>query len=154
MLNVDNNNFNKKDIVLCTSTSTRQKPAVTSIIVGQRKISIFIPADKKEGWEQFKKLAQQERCSISELMFTAALEYAQRHYPGNPQLPLTKFSDSRVQIPQVESDVLLPCPRRRWENARRKEVYCDRDCDVKIFQACQRCKDRERYVWLEEVRKR
>ena len=49
----------------------------------------------------FEELVQREggKRKFSGLVMAAIQEYVRRHHPGNPQLPLTKFTKPRAQIP-------------------------------------------------------
>jgi len=100
---MDNNNEFKKVSTNSTISTNRRKYFVTSVIVGQRKFSLAIPAEKKPVWDAFKRLAEMERCSAGKLLEVAVEEYVARHSPGNPQLPLTKFTG--VQIPATGTEL-------------------------------------------------
>jgi len=46
----------------------------------------------------FDELVQREKVKFSELVVRALEEYVRRHHPGNPQLPLTKFTTTERRI--------------------------------------------------------
>ena len=97
-----NNNNDKTVTSTSTSTSTDEnassqrkritKPFITSLMVFGRKISLYIKPEEYEDYLLFKELAKMERVTLSHLAEIALIEYARRHHPGNPQIPLTRFS--------------------------------------------------------------
>ncbi len=64
----------------------------------RRNIKAFhVPDEMLETYEKFKGLCIMEGESVSGKLVGYIREYVQAHYPGNPQLPLTKFTKPATQ---------------------------------------------------------
>lgn len=85
-----------------------------SFNVGQKVFSFRMPTEFNQLYEMFKELAKREGVSKSQLIVKAICEYVHRHYPGNPRLPLTKFT-----LPQKQAR--LPKPRENPEKEKARE---------------------------------
>jgi len=67
--------------------------------------SFYIPLEYLEVFEKLEKLAEMERKSTSLMIVDAIAEYVERHYPGNPQLPLVHedMEHFRLQADEMEA---------------------------------------------------
>jgi len=99
--------------------------------------------DYDEAWGKAEKLARLEGVSLSELVSRALVEYVERHFPGNPQLPLSsfeEFDDRYLRSVRLEAKFfaesatnLLKIIRRVKES--RGEKYSPSDFHIDLFKA-------------------
>ena len=57
------------------------------------QLKIYIPREYQIIIEKAKEIARREGRSLSSLIMQLLRDYVRAHYPGNPQLPLTRFVD-------------------------------------------------------------
>jgi len=103
--------------------------------VGQKLLHLYVPQEYAVTVEKAKKIARREGRSISKLVMELLRDYVRVHEPGNPQLPLTRFTEE--EKPQ-EPPRWLTCMYSRKE-LRRGEFYCERFSFWRIPQACTHC---------------
>lgn len=84
--------MNKESVIITSNNYSKRKSFVVSFNVGQQVFSFRMPTEFNSLYEMFKELARREGISKSQLVVKAICEYVHRHYPGNPQVPLTKFT--------------------------------------------------------------
>jgi len=56
-----------------------------------KQILLQVIEEERDVYEKMRKLAKREQISFSELALRAFKEYLERHWPGNPQIPLPVF---------------------------------------------------------------
>jgi len=89
--------MSKETVIITCNNYNKKKSFVVSFNVGQKVFSFRMPTEFSQLYEMFKELAKREGISKSQLIVKAICEYVHRHYPGNPQLPLTKFTHPQKQ---------------------------------------------------------
>jgi len=60
--------------------------------------SFYIPQGKRSVWQEFKKIAEREGRSASEILMELIEQYVQIHRKGNPQLILDRFVGQTVLV--------------------------------------------------------
>jgi hypothetical protein len=91
--NSRNNNVLKTDLLNKLLNKFQRSYVIRSFSVGQKDLPILALFDE---------LVQRERARFSELVIRALEEYVRRHHPGNPQLPLTKFTTSNQKALKLQ----------------------------------------------------
>jgi len=100
------------------------------------QLKIYIPQEHRIIFEKAKAIAKREGRSLSDLIRDLLRDYVRIHEPGNPQLPLTKFTgEEKLQEPPR----WLTCTYSRKELVK-GEFYCERFGFWRIPQACERCR--------------
>ena len=89
--------MSKETVIITCNNYSKKKSFVVSFNVGQKVFSFRMPTEFSKLYQMFKELAEREGISKSQLTVKAICEYVHRHYPGNPQLPLTKFTHPQKQ---------------------------------------------------------
>jgi len=84
--------MNKRSVIITGNNYSKRKSFVVSFSVGHQVFSFRMPTEFIQLYEMFKELARREGISKSQLIVKAICEYVHHHYPGNPQLPLTRFT--------------------------------------------------------------
>jgi len=70
-------------------------------IVGQRGIlQVYIPADFHVILQKARKIARREGRSLSDLVRDLLRDYVRVHEPGNPQLPLSRWTEGEKSQPK------------------------------------------------------
>jgi len=82
-------NVNKRDLLNKLLNKFHRSYVIRSFSVGQKDLPILALFDE---------LVQREKAKFSELVVRALEEYVRRHHPGNPQLPLTRFTVAEAQV--------------------------------------------------------
>ena len=81
-----------------------------------RITSFYIPLEAEEIVKKAEELAKREDITLSELIIKALKEYVERHYPGNPQIPLPTYTgqlppaktlEARITARQLKQDLEL-----------------------------------------------
>jgi len=68
--------------------------------------SFYFPVERQDTIDMLKELADRERISLSEILVNAAAEYVELHYPGNPAVPLTSFTDDGLKPARLEAKMV------------------------------------------------
>ena len=85
----ENNNNDKDNLLNKLLNKFRKSYVIRSFSVTQKDLPILALFDE---------LVQREKVKFSELVVRALEEYVRRHHPGNPQLPLTRFTIAETQV--------------------------------------------------------
>jgi hypothetical protein len=93
--NSRNNNVLKTNLLNKLLNKFHRSYVIRSFSVRQKDLPILALFDE---------LVQRERARFSELVIRALEEYVRRHHPGNPQLPLTKFTTSNQKVPKLQKN--------------------------------------------------
>ena len=104
--------------------------------VGQKLLHLYVPQEYAVIVEKARKIAKREGRSLSKLVMELLRDYVRVHEPGNPQLPLTRFTEERKR---EEPPRWLTCTYSRKE-LRNGEFYCSRFGFWRIPKACERCR--------------
>jgi hypothetical protein len=91
--NSRNNNVLKPNLLNKLLNKSHRGYVIRSFSVRQKDLPILALFDE---------LVQRERARFSELVVRALEEYVRRHHPGNPQLPLTKFTTLNLKVPKLQ----------------------------------------------------
>jgi hypothetical protein len=62
--------------------------------MSSRKTPVCFKVRDLESWRRFKELCEREGSSMSEKLEEWILQYVREHWPGNPQLPLSKWLEA------------------------------------------------------------
>ena len=89
--------MDKESVIITSNNYSKRKSFVVSFSVGHQVFSFRMPTEFIQLYEMFKELARREGISKSQLIVKAICEYVHHHYPGNPQLLLTKFTTPQTQ---------------------------------------------------------
>ena len=100
------------------------------------KIYIYVPQEHRVIFEKAKAIAKREGRSLSDLIRDLLRDYVRVHEPGNPQLPLTRFTEEKRP---EEPPRWLTCTYSRKE-LRNGEFYCSRFGFWRIPKACEGCR--------------
>jgi len=65
---------------------------------GPSSTSFYVPQEKWSIWQEFKKIAEREGRSASEILMELIEQYVQTHRKGNPQLILDRFVGQTVLV--------------------------------------------------------
>ena len=79
----------------------------TKDVLRPKTINLYRPY--QDVYDMFEALARMEGKSFSELASVAFREYVEKHYPGNPQVPLKSFEafkDSRLKPLRIEAKLV------------------------------------------------
>jgi len=99
-------------------------------------LHLYVPQEYSEIVKKAKKIARREGRSISKLVMDLLRDYVRVHEPGNPQLPLTRFTgESKPEEPPR----WLTCRYSRKELVK-GEFYCSRFGFWRIPKACEKCR--------------
>jgi len=90
--------MDKESVIITGNNYSKRKSFVVSFSVGHQVFSFRMPTEFIQLYEMFKELARREGISKSQLIVKAICEYVHHHYPGNPQLPLTRFTITETHI--------------------------------------------------------
>jgi len=90
--------MDKESVIITGNNYSKRKSFVVSFSVGHQVFSFRMPTEFIQLYEMFKELARREGISKSQLIVKAICEYVHHHYPGNPQLPLTRFTITETRI--------------------------------------------------------
>lgn len=78
--------------------------------------SFYVPIESKEIIEKAKELAHRDATTLSEIILEALKEYIEKHYPGNPQIPLMVYTgevepaktlEAKITAKQLREDIDL-----------------------------------------------
>jgi len=83
------NKVNKTNLLNKLLNKLHRSYVIRSFSVGQEDLPTLALFDE---------LVQREKAKFSELVVRALEEYVRRHHPGNPQLPLTRFTIAETQV--------------------------------------------------------
>ena len=108
----------------------------TENLGSQRILPVYIPASFYQTVVKARKIADREGRSLSDLIRDLLRDYVRVHEPGNPQLPLTRFTGE--QKPE-EPPRWLTCRYSR-KTLRKGEFYCERFAFWRLPKACERCR--------------
>ena len=81
--------------------------------------SFYYPQEASEVIEKAKELAKLEGITFSELIVKALHEYVERHYPGNPQIPLTVFTKTSPKAKTLEAKIVARDLKKNIESFKR-----------------------------------
>ena len=68
--------------------------------------SFYFPIERQDTIDKLSELARRERISLSEILVNAATEYVELHYPGNPAVPLTAFTENGLKPTRLEAKMV------------------------------------------------
>jgi len=71
----------------------------------------------------FDELRARDRTDFSTLNKQAMIEYINRHHPGNPQLPLTKFTKPTPKVEKPPTQTIVHKPRRDYSKLSTEKLH-------------------------------
>ena len=109
-------NEEKTNLLNKLLNKSQKSYVIRSFSVGRNELPILVLFDE---------LVQREKAKFSELVVRALEEYVRRHHPGNPQLPLTRFTVAETQVTVPEPAKVDP----KKEKAREMLAFALRHVD-------------------------
>jgi len=92
--------------------------------------SFYIPQGKRSVWQEFKKIAEREGRSASEILVELIEQYVRAHRKGNPQLTLDRYATTKVLVAGRcflcgVTDVAWVGSYRLRDGSLRRRLLCD-----------------------------
>jgi len=98
--------------------------------IGKRVI--YIPREKEDMWERFKKACKRDGTHMSEVIVKKIEEWMVSHEPGNPQTAISSFSEGgQTTLSNIEGRVRQMCLECKTNLYHREVLQWIKDLGVK-----------------------
>ena len=108
------------------------------------QLKIYIPQEYQIIIEKAKEIARREGRSLSNLIMQLLRDYVRVHYPGNPQLPLTRFTE--------ESKEGRRCSVEGCDEPAAYQVFLDHGRVIERLRLCEKHLADLKHGWLGDRR--